>query len=47
MSNEIDVEVLWKMVAARDRTLAQAHQLSQRELLEKEEEIHEKEARDP
>ncbi len=44
MSNEIDVEVLWKMIAARDRTLAQAHQLFKIDLLEKEEEIHEKEA---
>ncbi len=44
MSNEIDVEVLWKMIAARDRTLVQAHQLFKIDLLEKEEEIHEKEA---
>ena len=44
MSNEMGVEFLWKMVAARDQTLAQAHKLSQRELLEKELEIHEKEA---
>jgi len=44
MSNEIDVDVLWKMIAARDRTLAQAHQILRIDLLEKEEEIHEKEA---
>ena len=36
MSNEMRVEFLWKMVAAHDQTLAQAHELSQRELLEKE-----------
>ena len=40
----MDVEFLWKMIAARDQTLAQAHQLFKIDLLEKEEEIHEKEA---
>ena len=44
MSNEMGVEVLWKMITARDQTLAQAHKLSQISLLKKEQEIHAKEA---
>jgi hypothetical protein len=43
MCNEAQVEVLWKLIAARDKALAGAHQLSEMSLLEKEEEIHEKE----
>jgi len=43
MFNEAHVEVLWKLIASRDKTLAGAHRLSKISLLEKEEEISEKE----
>jgi hypothetical protein len=43
MFNEAHVDVLWKLIAARDKTLAAVHRLAEMSLLEKEEEIHEKE----
>jgi len=44
MGNEGHLDVLWKLVVSRDKTLAGAHRLSEIRLLEKEEEIAEKEA---
>ena len=43
MGNDARAEILWKLIVARDKTLAGAHQLSEISLLEKEEEISEKE----